>query len=159
MKNISKQQLHHVATAFRLGLEGVPWPMDEGQFPYGCCGMASDLLGLFLIEQQLGHAQYVCGEKHPPSSGDQPPGFCTHAWLVLSGYIIDITIDQFEDFNAPVLVRRRSPWHRGWTINPSQCHVVGGWNPDGAYALVYAKARIIANDYLRHSTQTVTTTI
>ena len=59
----------------------------------------------FGIEPQLVRAERIF---------PQPRGWSTHAWLELDGLVIDITADQFDQ--EPVVVTRRSTWHRGFRI-------------------------------------------
>jgi hypothetical protein len=73
-------------------------------FPNGACGDASLLLGKHLFEQGHGKFGYVLGERAGHS----------HAWLRKGRLVVDITADQFEDFQAPVFVGRSSPWHRSF---------------------------------------------
>lgn len=63
------------------------------QFPHGCCGDASDLLGQYLLENGI-ESYYVCGNRYfdDPEEGTQ-----SHAWLLVEGLIVDITGDQFSD--------------------------------------------------------------
>lgn len=62
-------------------------------FPNGCCGLASELLGHFLLEHGI-ESDYVCGDyiQHDKDI------YQSHAWLKLEdGIIIDITGDQFKN--------------------------------------------------------------
>ncbi len=77
-------------------------------FPAGCCGDATDLLGLYLLKYHSLESNYVCGHGLGDSSNQ------THAWLVCQGYIIDITADQFNDdgYELPsVIIDKQSPFH------------------------------------------------
>lgn len=61
-------------------------------FPRGCCGMASDILGHYLLEYGI-ESEYVCGDY---SKGDWD-NCQSHAWVRLDDKtIIDITGDQFK---------------------------------------------------------------
>ena len=61
-------------------------------FPRGCCGMASDILGHYLIEHGI-ESNYVCGTYRDGGFENNR----SHAWVELyDGTIIDITGDQFK---------------------------------------------------------------
>lgn len=66
------------------------------QFPKGWCGLASRVLGAFLIynfpDQKF---EYVCGESEKVGS---------HAWIEYHGIVLDVTADQFNDCKEPVIV-------------------------------------------------------
>lgn len=77
-------------------------------FPNGCCGDATDLLGLYLSKNHGIESIYVCGS----GLGDNPDQ--SHAWLLCGEYIIDITADQFNDkgYNLPpVIITSNSEFH------------------------------------------------
>ena len=77
-------------------------------FPVGCCGDATDLLGLYLLKYHELDSEYICGQ----GVGDYSEK--THAWLVCQGYIIDITADQFNDYGyklPSVIIDKQSPFH------------------------------------------------
>ena len=61
-------------------------------FPTGCCGTTSDILGTYLFEKGI-HTRYVCGTYR--DNGFE--NIQSHAWLILDdSTIIDITGDQFK---------------------------------------------------------------
>ncbi|MFA0098179.1 hypothetical protein [Vibrio splendidus] len=77
-------------------------------FPAGCCGDATDLLGLYLLKYHGLDSEYVCGLGIGDNSN------LTHAWLVCQGYIIDITADQFSHYGyelPAVIIDKQSPFH------------------------------------------------
>lgn len=149
VRKITTAQLHRIAVAFRAGLEQAPWPDYMNDFPHGCCGMAADLLGLYLIETKIGTALYVLGEDQARQKAGRTTGYMSHAWLVLNGLIIDITADQFDDVDDAVIVQRTSAWHLGWTIKESHCHPVGDQRPIIEFIRTYEVARKIADEHLR----------
>ncbi len=63
-------------------------------FPFGACGAASELLAKYLENNKYGKFNYILGEHNGYS----------HAWLEQNGVIIDITLDQFEDYECPIFV-------------------------------------------------------
>lgn len=88
---------------FRARLE--QYDQDHGltlqSFPNGACGDASILLAHHLSRHGYGPYRYVCG-RH---------GDASHVWLTDGEVIIDITADQFADFDTPVFVAASSSWH------------------------------------------------
>ena len=83
-------------------------------FPLGCCGITSDILGIYLQEKGI-HTKYVCGTYRNGDFED----IQSHAWLVLDDdTIIDITGDQFkynEIFygnNKKVYVGRKNKFYK-----------------------------------------------
>lgn len=79
-------------------------PITLQDFPHGACGDATLLLGHFLTERGHGDFRYYLGQR-----GDR-----SHAWLQAGSVIIDITGDQFDDFDDPVFVSDKSSWHEGF---------------------------------------------
>lgn len=77
------------------------------KFPVGSCGDAVLLLGHYLKNQGFGEFDYMLGELDYEINGQYLP----HAWLQQENLIVDITGDQFEDFDDPVFVKSHSPWH------------------------------------------------
>ena len=73
------------------------------QFPRGCCGIASELLGRYLTDTKLGSWDYVAGEA--------PRGRGTHGWVDQGRLIVDITADQFDDVDSPVIVTFDRSWY------------------------------------------------
>jgi hypothetical protein len=96
-------------------------------FPHGSCSDAADLLGTYLSERQFGEFEYVSGERQCPSD---PTRRHSHAWLEQGSLIIDITADQFEEANDPVLVTRDSVWHCSWTLTRRR---VAGFRSAGSF--------------------------
>lgn len=87
---------------------------DEGilfhfqPFPRGWCGCVSRVLGAFLVEKYPEEKfDYVCGRRNG-----------THAWIEHNGIVLDITADQFEDCNEPIIVKpyKESFFHQTFEI-------------------------------------------
>lgn len=78
-------------------------PANFRQFPAGTCGDISDILAEYLYKQGINDIDYVSGSADNQQS---------HAWLEVSGYIIDITADQFPDCRDPVIVTDDHSWHQ-----------------------------------------------
>lgn len=114
--------LEAVVRAFRRELELLQFsgslPSHLQSFPSSCCGVVSELLGEFLNRTLGLQAEYVCGER---SGG-------THAWLELSGVVVDITGDQFEG-RPPVFCAEKDAWYRSWEESSRElaAHHVEAW--------------------------------
>lgn len=81
---------------------------NSSGFPSGCCGDATDLLGLYLLQHKGLGSEYVCGVGLGENSNQ------SHAWLHCNGYIIDITADQFNEdgYELPsVIIEKQSSFH------------------------------------------------
>jgi hypothetical protein len=95
------------ALSFRALVEAAPkggLPISLQNFPNGACGDTTLLLGRYLAELGHGEFRYYLGRRDGRS----------HAWLQRGPLIVDITADQFDDFEAPVFVADDSPWHGGF---------------------------------------------
>ncbi len=105
------------ATAFRRAIERCRdrlLAISLTDFPYGSCGDASDMLGMFLMDTIDVKAEYVSGWHSAQS----------HAWLMYSALDIDITADQFG--NAPVIVTTESTWHICFSVETRRSPGIGG---------------------------------
>lgn len=95
--NFEKSDFHYMTSFYH-----------SSGFPKGCCGDATDLIGLYLLQVHGIESEYVCGECLINNL------YQSHAWLLCQGYIIDITADQFNDigYNLPgVLIQIQSDFH------------------------------------------------
>ena len=101
------------ANAERIHDEQISLGMSE--FPTGCCGDTTCLLA-YLIFNQFGEIAlhrsgiYMASIKSDARLRDNN----SHAWLELSGTVIDLTADQFNDrgFNNPaVMVTQDKTFH------------------------------------------------
>jgi len=93
-------------------------PIGLDNFPYGACGDASLLLARYLVEHGYGPFRYILGRR-----GDHH-----HAWIHGHGLILDITADQFPDFDDPCFVAEASTWHdafEGEDKHEANCNVYG----------------------------------
>jgi hypothetical protein len=72
-------------------------------FPSGSCGDTSELLGQYFSDSGLGQWIYRTGFTTSR----------THAWVEQNGILVDITADQFPDWDEPpaVIVTRDHSWH------------------------------------------------
>jgi len=99
-------RLLKIAQAARSAMEHYVSNTEDlmfGGFPMGTCGPVSELLGRYLIEAGFADVMYICGEKR---------GHGSHAWVEVSGVVLDITGDQFGQ--PPVVVVTTSLWHDEW---------------------------------------------
>lgn len=97
-------ELNDAATQFRdliMSTQKNSLPITLQDFPNGACGDTALLLGHHLAELGHGEFRYYLGWRNGRS----------HAWLQSGSVIVDITADQFEDFDDPVFVSDRSSWH------------------------------------------------
>jgi len=99
------QNIRQLASKFRRAIENAK---NEGafsgdqmfrNFPQGCCGITSELLARFLIDNDIKiKLTYVCGTYRDPSF-ELP----SHAWLKINkNTVIDITGDQFKYYPEPL---------------------------------------------------------
>lgn len=115
---MNKTELYEVAYSFRVAITKA---IDNREFnhnflinnfPKGCCGITSDMLGRYLIEHHNIRCWYVCG-----SCGEE-----SHAWLELENNIVlDITGDQYNNrydsvfCNIPVYVGDKDDFHNNFS--------------------------------------------
>jgi len=97
------------------GIHNEQTSMGNSDFPAGCCGDTTDLLA-YLIYRQFGeialhrsgiYMEYIKSDKRLNDNN-------SHAWLELSGTIIDLTADQFNDrgfSNPAVMVTKDQSFH------------------------------------------------
>jgi len=79
-------------------------PISLQNFPHGACGDTTLLLGHYLTELGFDEFRYYLGSRDGRS----------HAWLQSGNIIVDISADQFEDFDDPVFVSNKSGWHESF---------------------------------------------
>lgn len=98
------EAVRDAATRFRAALEqgGLRLP-SLADFPKGSCGDASELLGQYLSDSELGTWDYRSGMQLDPA--------LSHAWVERDGLIVDIMADQFPDVSEPVLLTTDGTWH------------------------------------------------
>jgi hypothetical protein len=112
---MDEAQARRLAQRFRRAIEdGTPLAHDIvfERFPAGSCGDTALLLGRFLREHGARDIRYVLGKRR---QGDD---WGSHAWLTVDGLIVDITADQFDEVDDPVIVAVASAWHAcAWQID------------------------------------------
>lgn len=98
------------ATCFRfaveLVIENCETPFHIKRYPRGCCGIISELMGDYLNGLEIGEFNYVRSTK----------GIASHAWLEVSGLIVDITGDQFPG-RPPIYVDEPDAWYTEWDVD------------------------------------------
>lgn len=77
------------------------------RFPRGSCKISAMFFLKWIGEKDgitsgfgIANAQRLSGEIMQ-----------SHAWAEVDGYIVDITADQFSDFDSPIFVGKTSSWH------------------------------------------------
>lgn len=102
--------LRAVALAFREGCEAIHlqnrMPSNMTNFPRGCCGNASEILGDYLISRGLASGKLVRADK----------GNKSHAWIEVGNLVIDVTGDQFTGRPA-VYVDVADAWFKKWSVD------------------------------------------
>lgn len=107
---ISKQRLIAVANEFRRAFDNADLSCAPGflpQFPQGCCLWASLFIANFLKYEYGLFPRHAASEGHPVYGSG-------HEWVVVNEMIIDITVDQFRDAPAAIIVAEESKWHDEW---------------------------------------------
>lgn len=117
-------------------------------FPKGCCGDACDLLGQFLMMNDV-RTWYVCGSFYPQSEDMKASCYYSqsHAWLTTDDplsndnhIIIDITGDQFNGEkaynckNLPVYVGFMDEFHSLFAVEERDCYFFKGIKEVGSFA-------------------------
>jgi hypothetical protein len=111
MRNV--QKITELATRFREAIESSDkkkLPIAFQNFPRGSCGDASLLLARLLERNGFDWFDYVLATREGKS----------HAWLQREDLIVDITADQFSDFNEKVVVTNDSQWHATFVVESKQ---------------------------------------
>jgi hypothetical protein len=109
-------RLGEVAARFRAAIEivGADLGTPFGNFPRGCCGQATLLLGTHLVERGFGEFAYMLGRRRIfDKAADE-----SHAWLQRGDLIVDITADQFAGINDAVVVTTDSDWYQQFEPKP-----------------------------------------
>ena len=108
-----------LAALFRNAVESttnLPVPLD--QFPKGDCGETSLLLAQWLWEHGV-ESHYYCGRRADGA---------THAWLEVGDIIVDITGDQFEEFQHPVYVGPVTSFHMMFSTRQAEQDMKNGFH-------------------------------
>jgi hypothetical protein len=106
--NTNIEAIRELAGRFRKGIENCDSTrmiITMGSFPHGACGDAALLLARYLRDNGAGEFQYVVADR---GEGED---WTSHAWLEQDGLVVDITADQFDELEAPVLVTEDRSFH------------------------------------------------
>lgn len=101
--------------------------LSKSDFPKGCCGDTTDLLA-YLIYEQFGElALKRSGVYYEHINPDPRLQDCnSHAWLELSGKVIDLTADQFNDrnfSNPSVMITKDKSFHDLFAYRDSRANL------------------------------------
>ena len=123
------RKIEELATKFRVAIESAKnsgcFTADQCfvNFPRGCCGVTSELLARFLIENGVNEKISCIYGTYYDYSLELP----THSWLRIgSNLTVDITGDQFEHypepikFNEAVYVGPDTRFHSSFEINTEE---------------------------------------
>ena len=145
----------HLATRFRTAID---LALEDGRFdnnqilrrfPFACCGVASDLLAIYLSENGF-QTKYVCGSYYYSHIED---GSQSHAWLQYRDLVIDITGDQFKNnpvflnYSLPVYVGKIDAMHKLFEVTERNIYdavLCGGISGQGMQLYSVIKSYIIA---------------
>lgn len=122
------EAIKNIASRFREALEHTskeaPRYLPFNNFPKGCCGLTSSLLGKYLNELGFNCKHIIGTRKNPKEDFSQ-----THAWSEIEGIIIDITGDQFTDEDRPAIyVDNEDDWYKDWNGIEGK-NELAGYNP------------------------------
>ena len=137
--------LHQLSATFRSILEhgacDTRLPMRT-RFPHGTCGDASILLSMWLVQNGISGIEYVAGMR----------GKGSHAWLVVSDHIVDITCDQFAEGLPAVVCTRSSTWHDSFEVHTRHSATVDDYDPLTRRNLHRAYEALMKSWEKRHNT-------
>ncbi|ELV7510466.1 MULTISPECIES: hypothetical protein [Aeromonas] len=125
------EELYKLASQFRNALDQLEWSqMPDGfkDFPAGTCGNISNILAEYLYECGVTGVELVIGTNALHGS---------HAWLEISGIIVDITADQFPGISASVTVTRDHRWHSQFEENEGGRQAAGFSEEDADLREIY----------------------
>jgi len=115
------EQIYQLAKEFRAALESTPrinlrTTLGCSNFPNACCDDASMLLAAYLSDNGFPGSIRVNGVN-----GGASEELKSHIWLLCSDLIIDITADQFTNYDmAPVIVSKKSEFHETFDIEDKE---------------------------------------
>ena len=121
---------HQMEAALRALPEEVV-PAVWKDYPRGCCGDASLLMGALLEDQGFEGFRYVCGERGSLDDNS----WSSHGWLRKNDLIIDLTAGQFSDAPSEVVVARLSRWHQTFEIESEEPADFRVWSGPGTVHL------------------------
>jgi len=127
--------IEQLAINFRKAIEKAQKNNEDGyyfkDFPFGQCGATSDMLAQYYIDNGITDVFYVNGIYY----SERFEIGISHAWLQVSGKIVDITGDQFKEqpyplaFDEPVYVGELSRFHSLFDVKKGSYHIHHGLDP------------------------------
>lgn len=117
-----KDNLEKIAGDVRQGIKNLIAESDYvncvlRDFPSGSCELASVMTGLALKNLGMSNVLQVVGNRQIPNSSNTQ----NHVWLTVDDkYIVDITADQFDDCDIPVVVIEKSDFHNTFSIKETR---------------------------------------
>jgi len=128
------KEIKSVATRFRALIEHLIRSNEtiitssfRSRFPEGQCLNTSQMLAKYYRDSNFEDVKVITGKKRN--------GNGTHAWVRVDAYIVDITANQFEEYNyPPVFVGVDSQLHESYIAEVSLYQ-----NPDIRLSGTYAK--------------------
>jgi hypothetical protein len=103
--NQLKSDAENFRRAIEENLNRLECPITFKEFPRGSCGDACLLLGQYLSDRGYGVFDKIVG--YSAIIG-------THAWLEKNNLILDITRDQFPDFEEKVYLGNKIDWYKAY---------------------------------------------
>jgi hypothetical protein len=101
------------ARAMRREIDSAPPRLLKGVldgYPEACCKPASQLLARYLVTvAKIPMVRFVRGRRH--ESAYCKDGWQSHVWLEASGFIVDITADQYDEVKRKSFATEKSEWH------------------------------------------------
>ena len=79
-------------------------------FPGGCCGYASLLLGALYKDSGVDDFHYQSGRSEVIQ-------WASHGWLTNNNLVVDITADQFDLAMPRIFISDRSPFHESFELD------------------------------------------
>ena len=111
--HVDNEELYKIANAVRTAMKNSIYDIPSlytiiGSFPRGCCGYATEQVGLLLKERYPDECVWCINAQNREST--------PHTWVEFQERIVDITPDQFAECDKPVIVcdKTQSELHSGF---------------------------------------------
>jgi len=141
MSNSKIDKIYFYAKKFRLAVEQcdkTTLPDTFRDFPRGSCGDTCLILAKYLKDSDMGVFNYVLGKIYKDNQN-----YYTHAWLLQSQIIVDITADQFDSVEQKVIVSTNSNWHKKFNIESKTPAEIERYDPFTRAELLDCYNRVI----------------
>jgi hypothetical protein len=133
-----EEKIRELAERFREAIircNRAELPVSLTDFPIGSCADASMLLGTYFKDNGIEGFNLVKGKRGEGSSLE------THYWLEKSNVLVDISADQFEDVNEPVVIDEPdSKWYGAFdkaTLQEADYHTIEATDVKAHLGAVY----------------------